>query len=134
MNAGRNKNKLLSENLKTTKMKQLKIFVMFQSLAILVACTAGKKSGQVQSNSEAPSAKNPSTTMSPGMEAGKVAYEKHCQTCHALKRPSSYSENQWRNLVPKMSAMANKKAGSNVVTEQEKAFILDYVLAMSTKK
>ncbi len=99
---------------------------------LLLACTAGKKTALMQSDAERGATIFPGLSLS-DLERGKAAFEKNCQSCHGLKRPSAYSEAQWKNLVPKMSAMANKNAGTTVVTEEDKNHILQYVITMGKK-
>jgi hypothetical protein len=110
-------------------LNRLYFSVFIFSASLILACTAAKKSSIMQSDADRGASIFPGLTLV-DLEKGKAAYEKNCQTCHNLKRPSAYSESQWKNLVPKMSAMANKKAGSSVVTEEDKTKILQYVVTM----
>lgn len=58
---------------------------------------------------------------------GKDLYESNCQSCHALKNPLKYTEEQWNKLVPAMSAKANKNKDANLSKEDED-LILKYLV------
>lgn len=86
-----------------------------------------------QADADRASVNYPGTTLSE-LNEGKIHYEANCGKCHALKKPTSKSEQQWTTIVPKMSAKANKKAGREVVTPAIQESILKYVIAMSGVK
>ena len=65
------------------------------------------------------------------LNEGKGHFEKQCTVCHGMKPPGSKTAEQWHAIVPKMTAKANKKAGSEVVTPQVQESILRYVVTMS---
>ncbi|MBT8327182.1 MAG: cytochrome c [Bacteroidia bacterium] len=52
-------------------------------------------------------------------DSGKKLYDSNCQSCHALKDPLKFTEEQWTKLVPSMSAKANKNKGANLSKEDE---------------
>ena len=62
---------------------------------------------------------------------GKATFEKQCTVCHSMKNPTSRTPEQWNDIVPKMVAKANKKAGSEIITPQLQESILKYVVTMS---
>lgn len=100
---------------------------------LISACTTGRNAASKKQVDKQESLAVSKLTLSPEAERGKASFEKHCQTCHGLKKPSSFTENQWKNLVPKMSGMANKNAGTTIITEEDKNNILLYVSALAKK-
>ena len=64
------------------------------------------------------------------LQDGKSKYETHCSTCHALKDPRSKTEAVWTDMVPKMSVMANNKAGMIVLDSAAQEHVLRYVITM----
>jgi mono/diheme cytochrome c family protein len=111
-------------------MKTPLVYFLICSLLMMFSCKGSKKAALSQSDADRGAASFPGLTLA-DLEQGKLAYEKNCQTCHGLKRPSAYSESQWKTLVPKMSAMANKNAGTTVVSEDDKTKILQYLITMA---
>ncbi len=67
------------------------------------------------------------------LQKGKESYEKYCNSCHGLKKPTSQTEEGWNKMVPMMSRKANKKAGSVIVDENTQNAILRYLVVMSRK-
>ncbi len=63
---------------------------------------------------------------------GKILYEQNCHTCHTLKNPVDYSEQQWTLIVPKMVAKVNKKAGNTVIDKDYEKVLLRYLVTMGS--
>ena len=61
--------------------------------------------------------------------SGKNLFESNCQSCHGLKDPLKYTEEQWEILVPSMSAKANRNKDANLSKEDEE-LILKYVVSL----
>ncbi len=115
----------------------MKVISIIFIVVFLYACGAKLAVASTESINEADAirgaAKFPGTTVA-SLNIGKANYEKHCQTCHALKAPASKTEDKWRAVVPEMVKKANKKAGNMSIaidstTEQS---ILRYVVTMSS--
>jgi hypothetical protein len=104
------------------------LFVIF-----LVACSANKNTTAKSpfSNSEMERAAFifPGTT-SDQLVMGKTLFEGNCGTCHALKKIDDYTEEQWREINPKMVAKANKYKDANLSAEAEQS-ILKYVVTLA---
>ena len=62
-------------------------------------------------------------------QAGEGLYQTQCSRCHTLYTPSQLTEEAWGNIIPKMSAKANKKSGSLVVTPAGEQAIFRYLYA-----
>ncbi len=71
------------------------------------------------------SAKFPGATMA-SLQNGKMLYEEKCSTCHGLKNPAAYNEEEWRKHVRRMAP----KAKIDKPTEE---LILQYVVTMCGK-
>jgi cytochrome c5 len=75
------------------------------------------------------STKFPGTTAE-HLNTGKTLYEGNCGTCHKLMPVGDYTEEQWREINPKMVKKANKFKGANIDADAELA-ILKYVITMA---
>jgi hypothetical protein len=64
------------------------------------------------------------------LNKGKMLFEQHCGNCHGLKNPAARTIEQWKEIVPVMSAKVNKKEG-NVVDSNAQELILKYVITMN---
>lgn len=118
----------------------MKKILVFSALIVLSACGTAKKStdatvetidGMSQADVDRGIQKFPGLTLNDLVE-GKKLYENNCGLCHALKKPESESEAEWRKVVPPMVQKANKKNGGvlDAVAEEK---ILRYVVTMSSK-
>lgn len=101
-----------------------KLFIPLLLLG-LVACGTSKKLGLTQADADRGAQKFSGLTLA-DLNAGKSNFETHCAKCHGLKKPQSRTEEQWREIVPRMA----KKNGSNIDAQTEKS-ILAYVVTMS---
>ena len=61
---------------------------------------------------------------------GKILYGEHCNSCHSLKNPTSYSETEWNGILPRMTLLVNEKGPKLNATKQE--LILKYLVTLST--
>ncbi len=66
------------------------------------------------------------------LQNGQSIYESKCNKCHALKDPSSYSEQQWRKIVPRMTKMVNARKIEMDSTSE--ALVLNYLIHSSLIK
>jgi mono/diheme cytochrome c family protein len=64
------------------------------------------------------------------LNQGKTLYEQHCSNCHGLKNPTSRTEEQWKEIVPRMIVKANKKEQTTLDAKTQES-ILRYVITMS---
>ena len=65
--------------------------------------------------------------------SGKMLYNANCHSCHGLKDPLAFTEEQWSKLVPGMSAKSNAKKGTSISKEDEE-LIFRYVVSQSLLK
>lgn len=115
-------------------MKKLTIIL---STIVLTGCFTSKKAS-TETTSSTPSQADVDRVADkfPGysvdqMSEGKSLYETHCGTCHALKKPSSETESEWRRIVPVMVKKVNKNG--MVLDASKEDQILKYVVTMSKK-
>lgn len=111
--------------------------IIFIALIIMAGCVSKKvtssaaKNAPTQTDVDRVKSKYPDLTLSE-LNNGKIFYEKHCGTCHALKKPTSETEQEWNKIVPKMVVKVNKKEG-NVLDAAAQESILRYVVTMGGK-
>lgn len=110
----------------------MKKVVPYSLIILLFACTA-KVTELSQADADRGTAKFPGVTVA-SLKEGKIHYEQYCGSCHALKKPSSEPEAEWRKVVPVMVQKTNKKAGSEVVDAKKQELILQYVVTMCSAK
>lgn len=106
-----------------------KYIVVIASVA-MAGCFAAKKSLPTQADADRGAAKFPGYTLAE-LNEGKALYESNCGTCHALKKPSSESEAEWRRIVPIMVGKVNKN--KQVLNDHSQDLILRYVITMSKR-
>ena len=70
------------------------------------------------------------TDSTTAMQQGKAIYEQNCGHCHHLKKPESHSESKWKEIVPRMVIKANKKAKQTVISTDDEAQLLAYLVAV----
>ncbi len=108
----------------------MKVLFFFSISISLVACFSAKIA--TEPVAVAPVNLEKATIKYPGYnnqmyEDGKNLYESNCQSCHGLKNPLKFTEEQWKELVPSMSAKANKHKDAQLSKEDED-LILKYVV------
>jgi cytochrome c5 len=106
-------------------MKKISILL---SVATLSACSA-KLLTPTQKDVERVSNKYSGYTLAELTE-GKTNFQQNCGKCHGLKNPTSRTEAQWDEIVPRMVKKINKK--SEVVNAKTQESILKYLITMST--
>jgi len=107
----------------------------FLPVLILAGCLSKKPAVATTpavSDVERGAAKFPGYTQSEYND-GKMFYEKHCNLCHGLKNPASYSETDWNKIVPDMCKKVNRKQ-NNALDEKAQQAILRYVITMGPAK
>ena len=108
-------------------MKSLTIAAMI----LLLAACGSKMMSLSQADANRGATKFPGLTVA-ALNAGKLHYETHCQSCHGLISPKAKTEATWRALVPKMVVLVNKKSPMMAIDSAKQASILQYVVTMST--
>jgi len=111
----------------------MKIRIIFILSAFIFACGTVKLSIPVQADVDRGTAKFPGLTIE-DLYKGKLIYEQACVKCHAMKNPTSRSEDKWRKIVPKMVLKANKKAGKELIDSNNREVLLKYLVTMSSLK
>lgn len=69
----------------------------------------------------------------PAIAEGKSLYEQHCGTCHKLKNPQDFTQEELNKVVPNMVGKTNKKAGSEVISAEKQKALMTYLLASCKK-
>lgn len=97
-----------------------KSIIIFSISVFLVSCFGSKKVAETPTvvNLEKAQAKFAGYTLE-SYTQGEKLYTANCQSCHGLKDPLAFSEDQWSALVPDMSAKSNKKKGTSITKEEE---------------
>lgn len=120
----------------------MKLFTIAAALTlVIIACSTKKNISTAPS--PAPTTMSPFTETEmaraqnkfPGITSdqlvlGKTLYEGNCGTCHGLKKAGNYTEQEWREINPKMVVKANKYKGANLDAEAEQN-ILKYLVTMA---
>ncbi|MBL0343261.1 MAG: c-type cytochrome [Bacteroidetes bacterium] len=100
------------------------------SILVFVSCGSTKLLSPTQADVDRGAKKYTDITLA-SLNEGKSIFETECTKCHSLKDPKKKSEAQWKTIVPRMTAKANKKAGSEVIDARKQELILQYVSTMS---
>ncbi|MES2618547.1 MAG: hypothetical protein V4613_11755 [Bacteroidota bacterium] len=139
----------------------MKQYLIIASAVILAACTAKKvavntptpepapatvpapetkpviaisqPTGPAQFDVDRMAAKFPDQTLA-SLNDGKIQYETHCQTCHALYKADSEGEAEWNVIVPDMVKKVNRKAGTVAVDSTRQKVILRYLITMGSRE
>jgi cytochrome c5 len=104
-----------------------KLTVILAAVA-LTGCFTAKKIAPSQTDVDRMAAKFPGYTLAE-LNEGKGLYEANCGTCHALKKPTSEPESEWRRIVPDMVRKVNKNG--MVLDNAKEERILKYLITMS---
>jgi cytochrome c5 len=105
-------------------------------IAILVACGTAKNSGPkvetlpTQGDVDRVQTKFPGYTLT-DLNEGKQLFEANCNLCHGYKKPASRTEEEWKEIVPRMVKKVNNKEGHSVSADGEQK-ILRYVITMGS--
>ncbi len=96
----------------------------------LFSCFSSKNKIQPQNiSNENQTIESTSITL---LQKGRLIYESKCNKCHALKDPISYTEPEWRKIVPRMTKMLNsRKVEMDSLSE---ATVLNYLIHATTNK
>lgn len=109
----------------------MKKYLLLIGAAVLISCSTTKfiPPAPSQADADRGAKKIPGLTLEQ-LAAGKTNFEQQCSKCHALKNPAKRNETQWRQVVPKMAAKAQKKAGKEVIDAAMQESILAYLVTM----
>ena len=100
--------------------------VLSLCLLFLAACAAKKTTASLtDADADRASAKYPGASLAT-LQQGKTLYEENCGTCHGLKNPSAYNEEQWGKHVKRMAPKAK-------IDKATEGLILQYVVTMCAK-
>lgn len=102
----------------------MKKIIILVCVTFLMACAAYKPIAPSQADAERATQKFPGTTLAE-LNEGKAIFEGNCNKCHSLKKPFKKTEEEVKNVLPKMA----KKA--KIDTKQEE-LVLKYLLTMKT--
>lgn len=105
-------------------------------IAVLFACATSKENTSTIENNVVLSDLAMGQKLYPGytqanFDAGKNLYESKCAACHTAKMPQSKSPEEWKGIVPNMSALSNKK--SKPISTDEEMLITKYLVTVSSK-
>jgi hypothetical protein len=90
-------------------------------LGFLLILSSCKHSGSVPSDKEVAIAQKRWSADRNSLHTGMVLFNQHCEHCHELYAPKSYSEDDWEDILPKMG---RKSHLSLEETELVRRFIL----------
>lgn len=101
------------------------------ALVVLLAACSPKVVTLTEADASRGANKFPGLTVE-DLKRGKAIYEEKCTVCHGAKRPSAFTEAQWRKIVPEMAAKA-QQSGTTPVTGTDQDIILKYLITMGAK-
>lgn len=109
----------------------MKNSILILSSILMVGCTASKVATPVVTEAETttPTLDNAITAK---LSEGKKHFEAKCANCHDLKNPTSFTETQWKEIVPQMAIYMNQN--NPTLNKEEEESILNYLVAMTNKK
>lgn len=94
------------------------------SIMVLVACAAYKPMIPAQTDADRAAQKFPGTTLAE-LNEGKAIFEGNCNKCHSLKKPFKKTEEEVRNVLPKMAKKAK-------IDSKQEDLVLKYLLTMKS--
>lgn len=106
------------------------LFILFS--LVLISCSSTKLVTPTQADVERGSARFSNLTLDE-LNTGKMNFEKQCNKCHGLGKPSTKSADELNKIVPRMVIKANKKAGKEVIDAAMQESILKYLVTMAKK-
>ena len=105
----------------------MKKHILLAATILLLAACATKKatSSLTDMDGSRAAAKYPGASLA-SLQKGKLLYEENCGSCHGLKSPTSYNEEQWGKHVKRMAPKAK-------IDKSTEDLILQYVVTMCGK-
>lgn len=99
------------------------------SMVVLAACTV-KLATPMQTDADRGSKKFSGLTLD-DLSQGKKLFEEKCTQCHGLKRPSKFSEDQWKKIIPGMAKRAEKNHKAEIDSKSQD-LILKFLVTMGS--
>ncbi len=107
-------------------------FASILSIVIIIAaCNSTKNVAAGQSDVERGAKLYPGYSLAK-LNQGRILYEGNCGSCHGLYKSTDESAESWGMIVPRMVKKTNKKAGAQVINQDQETLILQYLVTMST--
>jgi cytochrome c5 len=105
----------------------MKKSILFAATILILAACASKKATISLTDTDGlrAAAKYPGASLA-SLQKGKSLYEENCGSCHGLKSPTDYNEEQWGKHVKRMAPKAK-------IDKPTEDLILQYVVTMSGK-
>jgi|SRR6185436_5382999 len=104
----------------------MKKIITILSFTFLVACAAYKPVVPTQTDADRAAQKFPGTTLAE-LNEGKSIFESHCNKCHSLNKPFKKTEEEIRNILPKMAKKAK-------IDSKQEELVLKFLLTMNSNK
>lgn len=109
----------------------MKTYISIVVTVVLFSCFSTRNTNNAQTAVMNNNQNIESTSLSL-LQSGQLIYESKCNKCHALKDPGSYTEQQWRKIVPRMTKMLNaRKLEMDSLSE---AKVLNYLVHSASIK
>ncbi|CAN5405277.1 hypothetical protein BH09BAC1_BH09BAC1_22540 [soil metagenome] len=108
----------------------MKTITLLFALFLLVGCASYKAIMPTQVDADKGAATYTGYTLAE-LNQGKTLYEAKCGNCHGLKKPSSKTQEQWQQIVPRMAVKANKRG--EVINAHDQELILKFLVTMGGK-
>ena len=108
----------------------MKNTIVSVAVLLLVGCVANKTVGPTKVDVERVATIFDNYTLA-DLKQGKKDYERYCDSCHGLENPASFTENEWRQIVPDMVNGVNDKENITLDAKTEES-ILRYLITMSS--
>jgi len=99
-------------------------------LSVIFLTSCAKVLTPKQSDVQVGTAKFPGLTLAQ-LDEGRTLFKHRCTQCHLAKNPTSRDEEEWRDIVPKMAAKAEKKTHKKKIPPADQELILKYLITMS---
>lgn len=107
----------------------MKKSIFFIAICLLCACGA-KLAVLTQADADRGAQKFPGLSLN-DLTEGQALFKMKCSQCHPLKNPTSRDEAQWRKVVPRMAAKAERKANKQKIDAATQEKILKYLITAS---
>jgi hypothetical protein len=109
----------------------MKKLITLACIVVLSACST-KLLVPTQTDADRGTKKFPQLTLAELTE-GKRLEEEKCTACHGLKKAASFSEEDWKKIIPGMARKA-EKANKPEIDSKSQDLILKYILTMREAK
>lgn len=110
----------------------MKPILFLMAIALCTACGA-KLTTLTASDAERGAQQFPGLSLAQ-LKEGQELFKTKCSQCHPLKNPTSRDEAEWRAVVPRMAAKAEKRANKQKIDAASQEKILKYLITMRLAK